>query len=453
MLYENLGCFDLESVILESGSQLENIDDDVFYSCGPLLMTVYNPYNGSVKLEYIDWGTKVEIEYVEPEEPDTPINGTCGDDLTWAYENGVLTIEGTGEMVNYNDGDNAPAWSKRKDYITSIVVNSGVTKIGDYAFALCKNVPTITLPSTLEWIGKNAFMNCTNLETVTLHSLPYFDYYNNDIFGGCSSDLAITLELIDSDYPYYHLSDSSDEMPPFAAISYKRTLANGTVGTIMLPFDPEPIEGVIFRAPEEITTDDVTEATQLVFNKVADDEVWGFKPYLVENNSGNDEIVFTPRQSTGEILYPKNTSDHMDANNTWMQLSSYWHFEGTYELQELDYQNYSVDEEGKPIVDLYYYSTELEKFVYSEGTLIIPPFRAYIKHNSIVEAGDRHDIVIIFSDGDDETTIGGVLTDEGDIDAAEGIYDLSGRRIDEPQHGQTYIIRTQSGKAIKYMNK
>ncbi|MCD7934803.1 MAG: hypothetical protein LUF77_05750, partial [Oscillospiraceae bacterium] len=32
---------------------------------------------------------------------DDATNGTCGDNLTWTFDNGVLTISGEGEMNNY----------------------------------------------------------------------------------------------------------------------------------------------------------------------------------------------------------------------------------------------------------------------------------------------------------------------------------------------------------------
>lgn len=34
-------------------------------------------------------------------EENSIITGTCGDDLTWVLEDGILTIEGTGTMKTY----------------------------------------------------------------------------------------------------------------------------------------------------------------------------------------------------------------------------------------------------------------------------------------------------------------------------------------------------------------
>ena len=60
------------------------------------------------------------------------VRGTCGDDLTWTLERGVLTIFGTGAMTDYAQGT-AP-WYSRRVVISEIVLNEGLTSIGSYAF-------------------------------------------------------------------------------------------------------------------------------------------------------------------------------------------------------------------------------------------------------------------------------------------------------------------------------
>ena len=64
---------------------------------------------------------------------DTTASGTCGDNLTWTLDSeGILTISGTGDMYDY-EYKKAPWFGDTE--ITKIVVNSGVTSIGAYAFA------------------------------------------------------------------------------------------------------------------------------------------------------------------------------------------------------------------------------------------------------------------------------------------------------------------------------
>ena len=90
------------------------------------------------------------------------------DNLTWKlYEDGTLNISGTGAMKNYSYSNNkSPACSNLS--VTSIVIEEGVTSIGDYAFENCDNLTSITIPENVEIIGKGAFYSCDNLKDVML---------------------------------------------------------------------------------------------------------------------------------------------------------------------------------------------------------------------------------------------------------------------------------------------
>ena len=89
------------------------------------------------------------------------IGGTCGDNLTWTLENGTLTISGTGAMY---DG---VLWNGQKENIKKVVINNGVTTIGDLAFFQCVNLGSVEIPSSVTTIRSKAFENCTNLTSVT----------------------------------------------------------------------------------------------------------------------------------------------------------------------------------------------------------------------------------------------------------------------------------------------
>lgn len=93
-------------------------------------------------------------------------SGVCGENLTWKVENGVLTISGTGLMADY-DEDNAP-WKGFQSEITSVVITSGATSIGNLAFKDCENLTSVVIPDGITKIGKKAFINCGSLAAVTL---------------------------------------------------------------------------------------------------------------------------------------------------------------------------------------------------------------------------------------------------------------------------------------------
>ena len=96
-------------------------------------------------------------------------SGTCGENLTWSLntEDSVLTISGTGAMADFPNNTHAP-WNGYSSLIQSIVIEDGVTSIGNYAFAFCSNLTSIRLGRGLISIGEHAFFSCTLLEAVTL---------------------------------------------------------------------------------------------------------------------------------------------------------------------------------------------------------------------------------------------------------------------------------------------
>ncbi len=95
-------------------------------------------------------------------------SGTCGDNLTWTYDDttGTLTISGEGDMYNYEYG-NCP-WERYKENIQNVVINDGVTTIGDYAFYFCFAMTSVIIPEGVTIIGTSAFQSCDSLTSVTI---------------------------------------------------------------------------------------------------------------------------------------------------------------------------------------------------------------------------------------------------------------------------------------------
>ncbi len=90
-----------------------------------------------------------------PAEPSVPTSGTCGENLTWKIEDGVLIISGTGAMMDYSwCQDPAAPWAAAK--IKSVVIESGVTSIGNSAF-YGFSLTSITIPDSVTSIGDYAF--------------------------------------------------------------------------------------------------------------------------------------------------------------------------------------------------------------------------------------------------------------------------------------------------------
>lgn len=90
----------------------------------------------------------------------------CGDEVTWKLENGELTISGTGGMTNYTEESMAP-WYGQKEEIKTIVIEDGVTRIGNLAFFECTSLQSVRLSDSVTEIGDTAFAGCNDLRTVS----------------------------------------------------------------------------------------------------------------------------------------------------------------------------------------------------------------------------------------------------------------------------------------------
>ena len=88
--------------------------------------------------------------------------------LTWKlYEDGTLNISGTGAMKDYNDDDN-PSPVYQNSNVKKVVIEKGVTSVGDYAFRSCNNLTSIMISNSVTSIGNSAFFYCTSLTSVTI---------------------------------------------------------------------------------------------------------------------------------------------------------------------------------------------------------------------------------------------------------------------------------------------
>lgn len=104
----------------------------------------------------------------KPAPGDDPVvrEDACGDDLTWTLtEGGTLTISGTGPMWDYTTSDPAPWYGET---VKKLVVEEGVTAIGNYAFYDGWYLADVSLPDTLKTICEGGFFNCPVLTEITI---------------------------------------------------------------------------------------------------------------------------------------------------------------------------------------------------------------------------------------------------------------------------------------------
>ena len=121
------------------------------------------------------------------------MSGECGkdgDNLTWSYSGGVLTITGAGEMADYEERSDCP-WYDVRDDIERVELPEGLESIGDRAFSYCGNLTSVELPDSLTNIGNRAFSSCSGLASIELPER--LESIGDRVFSYCFSLTAIEL--------------------------------------------------------------------------------------------------------------------------------------------------------------------------------------------------------------------------------------------------------------------
>ncbi len=117
-------------------------------------------------------------------------SGKCGTNLTWVYDRSAytLTVSGTGEMQNY--AYDAP-WATYSDEIAKVVIDDGVTTIGQYAFYCCFALTDVVFGNSLLSIGDYAFNECSSLTAAAIPDS--VTKIGESAFNGCQMMLTLTI--------------------------------------------------------------------------------------------------------------------------------------------------------------------------------------------------------------------------------------------------------------------
>lgn len=120
-------------------------------------------------------------------------SGTCGDNLTWSYVEAthILTISGSGKMKSYSSIIRCP-WFQYGDSIATVIIEEGVTTIGNAAFQDCSGITAASIPQSVTTIGNNSFLRCSKLASISIPGK--VTTISQNPFAGCSSLTSISVE-------------------------------------------------------------------------------------------------------------------------------------------------------------------------------------------------------------------------------------------------------------------
>ena len=152
-------------------------------------------YNSDLwETDHSDWVHTWSDDYFFTVEEPVLDSGTCGDNgsnVTWKLtEDGILTISGTGAMIDYGDDKSYRKTPWRDYFIESVRIDEGVTSIGGWAFTNCV-LTSVMIPDSVTSIACGAFSECRSLASVTIPDS--MTSIGGGAFSGCSGLTSVTI--------------------------------------------------------------------------------------------------------------------------------------------------------------------------------------------------------------------------------------------------------------------
>ena len=304
-------------------------------------------------------------------------------------------------------------FNRCKSLSGNLVIPASVKEIGRLAFNSCtalngdsENQSQITLPESLEKINDGVFSSCNRIKTIKFQSLPE----------GISKSIGAqkTVSLSDDSYISDMASGTVNE------ISYTRTMTSNW-GTLVLPY-PLTLTG---NKPYHLYSIDNMTGEELVLKQL-EGVVAAGTPCVVKRNGSEAELTFGANKAELNMAINDQPMDGMK-------------FSGTYWTKDVN-NGYIIAK------DRFWNVAELNKSDLVTGVKV-KPFRAWLSGtfaNAPAQLSMRID--------DNTTGINAAEVLDALNDAEAEYYDLSGKRLDEPQKGVN-IVRMKSGKTKKIIIK
>lgn len=170
----------ISNIVIPEG--VTSIGDRAFYSCDYLREVIIpesvteisdTAFEESNKVRFLGKKGSYAEEYAKEKnipfwtaDEEIADSGQCGENLTWTLDKeGLLIISGTGEM---EDSDYFRGTFNRNSQIKKVIVEEGVTSIGESAFYDCENLQEVIISDSVVTIGVEAFGECLSLQDVNI---------------------------------------------------------------------------------------------------------------------------------------------------------------------------------------------------------------------------------------------------------------------------------------------
>ena len=291
-------------------------------------------------------------------------------------------------------------------------IPASVTEIGNYAFYDCNNLSAetgqVTLPKSLKKYGERVFGGTNNIKTVNFLSLP------EGISGSLGNKRKKAVSLSDDSYISDQASGTVNE------ISYTRKMSSDW-GTLVLPYSLTLTGEESYRLYDI----DKIDGNELVLSRI-EGTVTAGTPCVVKRNDSEAALTFDANNAELNMTIDRKTVGDMT-------------FHGTYTTENVS-SGYVISK------DCFWNVADLNSSTLVKGVKV-SPFRAWLDGNAA--SGPARLAMRI-----DGSTTGINTPDALDVlnDAEAEYYDLSGKRLHEPQKGVN-IVRMKSGKTKKIIIK
>lgn len=172
------------------------------FTCSPTSLT--SSGTKTITVTYTERGKTVSTSFTVAVKPSN-ISGKINN-VIWSIDDGTLTISGSGPMPNYTASSTAD-WRAYEDVVEKIVIQNGVTNIGEYAFYCFTSLTDITIPDSVTYIGRSALYNCKLLTTLSIPN--GVTKINSETFYYCESLQNVTIPNSVTDIGIYAFSNCS----------------------------------------------------------------------------------------------------------------------------------------------------------------------------------------------------------------------------------------------------